>query len=206
MGGLDVDGLLERPGDDLDQKGRNPIMALTREQYEVARKRALGYYEKAGIVLNDDEKARLEVADFGLENLEQIGLQITTYINTDRCCAKELVLFPWQICPEHRHPAIGNSSGKEETFRCRWGEVYLYVEGPPAPDPKAKVPQDRNNHLSVWNEIVLLPGDQYTLQPNTLHWFQGGPEGAVVSEFSTASVDEEDVFTDPDIARIPVVE
>jgi D-lyxose ketol-isomerase len=53
----------------------------------------------------------------------------------------------------------------------------------------------------VWNEVVLKPGEQYTLNPNTLHWFQAGPEGAVVSEFSTKSRDEADIFTDPDIQR-----
>jgi D-lyxose ketol-isomerase len=32
----------------------------------------------------------------------------------------------------------------------------------------------------VWNEIVLMPGDQFTIPRNTLHWFQSGDEGAVV--------------------------
>ncbi|HIC88610.1 MAG TPA: D-lyxose/D-mannose family sugar isomerase, partial [Anaerolineae bacterium] len=43
--------------------------------------------------------------------------------------------------------------------------------------------------------------DQYTLMPDTKHWFQAGPEGAIVSEFSTTSRDEYDIFTDPDIRR-----
>jgi D-lyxose ketol-isomerase len=42
---------------------------------------------------------------------------------------------------------------------------------------------------------------QHTIAPGTLHWFQAGPEGAVVSEFSTASRDELDEFTDPAVAR-----
>src|SRR6185437_11532858 len=50
----------------------------------------------------------------------------------ERCCAKELVLFPGQTCPEHRHPPLGpDKPGKEETFRCRWGTVYLYVARAP---------------------------------------------------------------------------
>ena len=44
------------------------------------------------------------------------------------------------------------------------------------------------------------------MEPDTLHWFQAGPEGAVISEFSTRSFDEYDIFTDPRIQRIPVVE
>ena len=58
---------------------------------------------------------------------------------------------------------------------------------------------------TVWHEIVLDPGDQYTIPPDTLHWFQAGPDGAVVSEFSTESRDDLDVFTDPAIGRATVV-
>jgi D-lyxose ketol-isomerase len=57
----------------------------------------------------------------------------------------------------------------------------------------------------VWHEVPLKPGQQYTLFPDTLHWFQAGPEGAIVSEFSTRSTDENDLFTDPRIKRLPEV-
>ena len=60
-------------------------------------------------------------------------------------------------------------------------------------------------YYTVFHELLLLPGDQYTIPPDTLHWFQAGPEGAVVSEFSSTSRDELDVFTDPRIVRIPIV-
>ena len=41
--------------------------------------------------------------------------------------------------------------------------------------------------------------------PDTKHWFQAGDEGAVVSEFSTRSRDECDIFTDQEIQRITQV-
>jgi D-lyxose ketol-isomerase len=180
-------------------------MALTKQQYEAASAQALAYFARAGIVLTEDEKNRIEVADFGLNDLEHTGLELLTYINTERCCAKELVLFPGQTCPEHRHPPIPelNSPGKEETFRCRWGKVYLYVAGPAAANPACKPPVGT---YTVWHEVALNPGDQYTIMPNTLHWFQAGPEGAIVSEFSTRSTDEHDIFADPRIVRAPKVE
>ncbi|NLL07605.1 MAG: D-lyxose/D-mannose family sugar isomerase, partial [Firmicutes bacterium] len=65
---------------------------LTKAQVEAARQRALEYFEKARIVLTDEEKANIEVADFGLGDLENTGLQLVTYVNTDRYCAKEMVL------------------------------------------------------------------------------------------------------------------
>ena len=78
-------------------------------------------------------------------------------------CAKELVLFPRQTCPEHRHPPVAGEPGKEETFRCRWGQVFLYIPGEPAANPKAKPPKGREDTYTVWHEVVLNPGDQYTL-------------------------------------------
>jgi D-lyxose ketol-isomerase len=174
---------------------------IRRKEFTRAQERALAFYGKAGIALTPEEQAGIEVADFGLGDIERTGLELVTYVNTDRVCAKELVLFPRQTCPEHRHPEVAGEPGKEETFRCRWGEVYLYVPGEKAAKPRATPPAGSEAHYTVWHEIVLTPGEQYTLPPNTLHWFQGGDEGAVLSEFSTRSRDEADVFTDPAIER-----
>ena len=146
-----------------------------------ARERAAAMLDAAGIVVTPREREQIEIADFGLGRLDEIGLQIVVYVNTDRVCAKELVLFPHQSCPEHRHPPFEGEPGKEETFRVRYGIVHLHVEGA--------------------GDIVLGPGDQYTIPPNTLHSFEAGEEGAIVSEFSTTSRDARDVFTDPRIVR-----
>jgi len=178
---------------------------LTREQLTQARARAREYLDRAGMVLTPEESEKIEVADFGLDELEVTGLELVVYVNTERVCAKELVLFPGQTCPEHRHPPIGDEPGKEETFRCRWGMVYLYVEGKPKDSPAAKVPAGREQSYTVRHEIVLRPGQQHTIPPNTLHWFQAGDEGAVVSEFSTRSRDKFDIFTDQDIRRATIV-
>ncbi|MDP4094802.1 MAG: D-lyxose/D-mannose family sugar isomerase [Bacillota bacterium] len=172
---------------------------LNKELYEKTCVKAYEYLVKAGIAVTEEERKNMEVAEYGLNDLDNIGLELIVYINTMRCCAKELILFPGQTCPEHRHPSIAGELGKEETFRCRWGKVFLYVQGAPAKQPKAAAPKGRENCFTVWHEIELNPGDQYTLEPSTLHWFQAGPDGAVVSEFSTRSRDEFDIYTDPDI-------
>jgi D-lyxose ketol-isomerase len=54
-------------------------------------------------------------------------------------------------------------------------------------------------------ELVLGPGEQHTIPPDTLHSFRAGADGAVVTEFSSASRDELDVFTDPAVRRSTVV-
>jgi D-lyxose ketol-isomerase len=169
---------------------------------EPYRHEALALLDLAGIVLTAAERDGMEVTDLGLGEFERAGLSVIVYINTARVCAKELVLLPRQTCPQHRHPPVGGEPGKEETFRCRWGEVYLYVPGPPAPAPVAHPPAGRAATYTVWHEVVLRPGEQYTIEPDTWHWFQAGPDGAVVSEFSTRSTDEHDIFTDPDVRRV----
>jgi len=147
----------------------------------------------------------MEIADFGLNDPEVFGLELVVYENNDRYCAKELVLLPRQTCPQHRHPPHAESNpGKKETFRCRWGSVYLYTEGEPTRRPRARVPEKSRDAFTVWREIVLRPGDQYTLPPDTLHWFQAGKDGAVVSEFSSTSDDASDIFTDPRVRRVPL--
>ena len=157
---------------------------ITELELREAQAYAAEQLEAAGLAITEAERTSIEVADFGLSRLREVGLQLLVYVNADRYCAKELVLYPGQTCPEHRHPPFDGTPGKEETFRCRAGLVHLHVAG---------------------EEIVLRPGEQFTIPPDTLHWFQAGPEGAVVSEFSSTSRDELDVFTDPAVERRTVV-
>jgi len=175
---------------------------MKREVYQNMVNTAREYYKKAEIVVREDED--IEVADFGLNDVENIGLQLCVYINTERVCAKEMVLLPGQTCPEHKHIKTLGLEGKEETFRCRYGKVYLYVEGDGnKEDIQGVLP---NTTTTVYHEVILNPGEQYTIMPETLHWFQAGPEGAVISEFSTRSTDETDVFTDSRIQRETKIE
>jgi len=178
---------------------------ITRAEQESARKRAVELLKQAGIVARQDELDQIEIADMGLGELEQSGVQILTLVDTDQIAAKVLVLFPHQTEPEHTHPRFGDYPGKEETIRCEWGELYLYTPGEPTAEPVACPPAHRRHMYTVWHEYVLRPGEQVTLQPNTPHWFQGGPEGAVIWSFSTKAIDVEDMFTDPDVRRETVV-
>jgi D-lyxose ketol-isomerase len=170
---------------------------------EKVRAAAAAILRKARIAVTRNDLDTMEIADLGLGDIKHMGLEVIVYENNDRYCAKELVLLPRQICPEHRHPRVnGRNLGKKETFRCRYGEVYLYVAGERTPKPKARVPKKYKPFLTVAHEIVLKPGDQCTLPPNSLHWFQAGDKGAIVSEFSSTSTDENDLYTDPHIRRV----
>ncbi len=175
---------------------------MTPSQRADYQQRAADILLAAGIALTDRERAEIEIADVGLGRVEEEGLEIVTYINTSRYCAKELVMFPRQTCPEHRHPPVGDDPGKMETFRVRRGVVWLYVEGEATLPIKARIPAESRPFYTVFHEIELRPGQQYTIAPDTLHWFQCGDEPAIVSEFSSTSRDEADIFTDPRIRRV----
>ena len=178
---------------------------ITRVEQRQAQQRAAELLQKTGLAFRPDELASIEVADFGLSELESTGAEILTLVDTGRLVVKLLVIFPDQTLPEHRHPRLGSYEGKEETIRCEWGELYLYGPGESAPGPVGHPPAHRRRHYTVWHEYRLQPGEQVTLPPDTPHWFQAGPIGAVVWSITTRAADLQDVFTDPHIARQTVI-
>jgi D-lyxose ketol-isomerase len=178
---------------------------MKRSEVRKAQMQAALMLQAYQIELSAEEKELIEVAGFGLNELEIQGLELITYVNTDRYCAKELLLFPRQTCPEHLHPPVGPDPGKMETFRCRSGKVFLYVEGEAAQLLQGIVPVGSEPYYTVFHEVELNPAEQYTIHPGIKHWFQAGDEGAVVSEFSSTSRDEFDIFTDPRVERMPII-
>jgi D-lyxose ketol-isomerase len=156
----------------------------------------------AGIPLREEEREGIEVADFGLGDFEREGTCIATLVATERYAAKALAFLPGQTLPEHWHPPVGDDPGKLETVRGVWGECLLVVDGPDNLS-RARVPDGKEGVYTSRRETVLGPGDQVTLSPGQRHWFQGGPEGAVVYSFSSTVRDLQDGFTDPQVVRKP---
>ncbi|MFM2692915.1 D-lyxose/D-mannose family sugar isomerase [Lactococcus lactis] len=168
-------------------------------------KKIKSIFKDSNIAFTQQEIDGIDYADFGLNNIREEGLNLIVYINNDRYCAKEMALLAGQTCPEHRHPRRGKNleiEGKEETFRVRQGQVYLYVEGEKNVEKiSARLPEKNKEWYTAIHEIVLNAGEQYTISPNTRHWFQAGEEGAIISEFSSPSDDSSDIFTNPNIKR-----
>jgi D-lyxose ketol-isomerase len=178
------------------------------KEREECRIEAAGYFDRACIYLTEEEKKNLEIADMGLGMIRTIGIQIHTYVDREDCNAKDLVLFPGQICPQQIHPPQGGRPGKAESFRVRFGALYIYTEGKPVKKDKmyAKIPEGKEAVFTVFHEVVLKKGEQYTIPANTLHWICGGPEGCVVSEFSPFNSDDYDIYTDPQVKRMSGVQ
>jgi D-lyxose ketol-isomerase len=174
---------------------------ITRSQYHQARLQTEKFLRAAGLVITERDLESLDVADFGFGKLKSIGAQIITLVETEQIGVRVIVNFPWQTEPEHTHPRLEDYAGKEETIRCQWGLLYLYLPGEPTVAPRARIPAAKETIVTAFSEIALHPGEQVTLAPGTPHWFQGGPEGSVVWSFSTKVVDIQDLFTDPNVRR-----
>src|SRR5258708_39974729 len=143
---------------------------LNQSQIRQMQERVTQTLAQAGIVLTSQEQTQIEVVDFGLSELERTGLQLVIYINNDRYCAKELVMTPRQTCAQHRHPPLSETNpGKQETFRCRWGKVWLYVEGEAGQAIQAPRPEGSGPHSTTFYQIESAPSDQCTIPPNTSH-------------------------------------
>lgn len=178
---------------------------ITRRQQQEAQDRAAGMIRDSGLGIAAGDQRKIEVVDFGLSNLDKEGVQVLTWVQTERISVKVLVLFPRQTEPEHWHPPVGNDPGKEETIRVVSGTVYFYKPGENTFEAGFLV-KGKEGYYTMRHEIVMKPGDQVTLKPGEKHWFQARDEGAVMFSFSTIARDALDQFTDPDIVRITKIE
>lgn len=142
---------------------RNTIL-----QYQQAARKIL---TAAGIPLPDS--AEIEIADFGKNRFEELGLALVVRVNEAEYCSKWLVLLPGQQCPAHYHIL------KKETFFVHTGQCFLRAD-------------DR--------QLLLKPGDSYTLEPRVVHEFWSDVE-TIVEEVSTHDENLDSYFIDPTLIR-----
>jgi D-lyxose ketol-isomerase len=177
---------------------------IKRSQYREVQQKAIELIEKAGFQITPSEREKIAVADFGLSDIYREGIQVLTFFETDRIAGKILVLLPDQTEPEHWHPPVGNDPGKQEIIRAIWGTLRFYVDGKDTLR-EGFIPEGKENFYTLRHEIILNPGEQLIFQPGQKHWFQAGPEGAVMYSFSTTVRDALDGFTNPDIVRETII-
>jgi len=174
---------------------------ITQKTYTLAQQKTLDLIYKADIIITVEEREKIEVADFGLSNIFEEGIQILTFFETDRMAGRLLVMLPNQTEPEHWHPPIDKSPGKQEIIRALWGNLRFYVSGEDNMTV-GFIPKGKEKYYTLRHEIIMKPGDQLIFDPGTKHWFQAGPEGAVLYSFSTTVRDILDGFTNPEIVSV----
>jgi N-acetylneuraminate synthase len=111
---------------------------------------------------------------YGIPNFGRTGCVLIDCVNREYC-KKILVQLPGQSHPYHFHKL------KEETFQVLWGEMYLDIDG---------------------EERLLRPGDTAVVLPGAWHKFHS-ERGCVVEEISTTHHNNDSVYKDPAINKLP---
>ena len=149
---------------------------MKRSEIYAAQAQAQQQLEAVGLVVAAD--LTIEIADFGLGRYSAVGLGLVVRVNEREYCSKWLTLLPGQECPTHYHKL------KKETFFVLHGAVEIVADG---------------------QNILLEPGDKYTLLPGVRHSFRSAA-GAVIEEVSTHDKNSDSYFDDPQIERDPIIE
>lgn len=168
---------------------------LAAQLREMARKEL----EKVGVYITQEEYDAMDIADFGHGDCFVEGGQMVTFFCTSRVSAKMIVMLPGQTLPQHWH--LSENYGKEETIRVAGGVLYMYREGEDNMQ-YGTIPAGREQYYTCRNELVMRRTNQITFFPGEKHWFQGGPEGAVLYSFANCAIDAMDPFEDPTIVRV----
>ena len=139
----------------------------------------------------------LTLNDFGLGNLRKEGFIFIDILQSARLRITLLILLPGQTLPQHIHPPYDDETGKEETLRVIYGRTGVYVAGSDK-SKSVRIPAGKEAYYTVFEEVVLKPGEQYSVEPGIEHWFQGGQEGSVNICFQNRVDENKNIFLDPD--------
>ena len=170
---------------------------MTMKQINESLGEALALLNKSGFKLTKNELESMEANDFGLNNFDEEGFFLIDLLRTDRVRVNLLILLPNQTLPQHLHPSYENERGKEETIRVLYGETKVYVEGEQN-NTKIKIPYNKDLYYTSRHEIHLNTGEQYSVKPNTKHWFQAGSQGSVNIAFQNRVNEDYNIFYDPE--------
>lgn len=132
-----------------------------------------GMLNEAGVPITPEFEVELS-HHYGLENFNQYGVIIIDCINRDYC-KKILVQLPGQMHPYHHHKK------KEETFHVLAGELEMELDG---------------------RRKTLRPGDFQIIQRGVKHRFWT-VTGAIFEEISTTHHNDDSLYEDVAIARLP---
>lgn len=132
-----------------------------------------GMLNEARIAVSPDSPIEIS-HHYGLDRFREFGVVIIECVNREYC-KKLLVMLPRQKHPYHYHKR------KEETFQLLYGDLEIEADG------AAK---------------KLSPGETFLVQSKTWHKFHS-LDGAVIEEISTTHYQNDSIYEDEAINRLP---
>jgi D-lyxose ketol-isomerase len=160
----------------------------------------LSLIRASGIHVSEAELDTLLIIDYGLNDVRKEGVAVIDIVYTDAQRHKILAMLPNQTLPEHTHPPYDDFAGKEEVLRVISGSIRVYLPGADTMR-EGFLPAGKEAYYSCRNEQVLGPLGQVAIPPNTIHWFQAGPDGLVAYAFYTQAVESNNIFSDPGVPK-----
>ena len=165
---------------------------------QTAKKAFLDMFEHYGIPFTPFLEANFWVTDFGLGDVEHVGMGGVFWINNPdhRYFGHEIYLLPSQMIVEHYHVESAFPA-KHESWQVRCGSVYNFGIGEPTPNPPA-LPESQKGHITVANYHVMNTGDLSALKESeSRHFLMAGEQGAIVTEYGTYHDNDGLRFTNP---------
>ncbi len=126
--------------------------------------------------------------DFNLGIFTEIGMAGIFWVNHLEMnhVGHEIYLLPGQMIPEHAHLATDKAGPKVESWHVRHGWIYVAGIGKESPDANTIIPPSHRDIAKARDIKKLMPGETASLTAATdKHFMIAGPEGAIVSEYST---------------------
>lgn len=171
---------------------------------EKLKDKAAELIRESGISFTQEEKMKMDTADFGLSNILSEGAEIMTLALTDKIAFRVVALIDGQTEPEHWHVSVNGYSGKEETIRVVKGILRVCTEGDDNLE-KECIPVGKEKYYTCRHERILHRDEVITFQAGQKHWFQAVNGSCVVYCISTTAHDNLDPFSDPNIVRKTII-
>jgi D-lyxose ketol-isomerase len=171
---------------------------------EILLANAMELLSRSNFSLSPTEVQAIRINDFGLNNLPTEGFAFVDLLRTERVRTTLMILLPNQALPQHKHPPYDSEPGKEESVRVIWGQFTVCIEGAPTPGVENLIPPGKEPYYTARKAVVLEPCMQFTVPPDTAHWFRAGPEGAVVLACQNRVDEERNLFYDPASNGCPI--
>jgi len=146
------------------------------------------------------------VTDFGLNDFAHVGKGCTLWVNknypTGGYFAREIFLLPGQMIAEQKNVASEMGAPKHATLLVRYGSIYSFsVENTLGFFPDGvQVPKSQEKFTKSNNCKLVHAGELFTIKKeDDWHFIMAGPDGAIVTEFSTFFDPQGRQYSNPNI-------
>ena len=174
---------------------------------EAAKQAYFDMFERLGYPVSDTLRKGMWVSDFNLKDFPNVGMAgiFWAHENKHGVFGHEIFLLPNQMLVEHKHVAGKGLPAKYECWQARAGSAYCFGEsGEDASKyPNVKVPDSQKKFVTVNKVSRACSKEGNTVWLNRTeasHYMIAGPSGAIVTEYGAFHDNDNNRYTNPNVA------